>query len=597
MTDKRLKPGVLVFEEKASLLVFSGLLAVTVFLFWVTVLPHHLHYQEEIQHFPYTAEHLFHYLCFPGGPASYVAEFLVQFFISSAAGAVILAGLLLSLQLLSWSVMRSISGGSISGASYPLSAVPAVAAWAFYCGSGNLLSAVVALVMILSAWPAVSRIPGQTPVRPIIELISVPLLYYLAGPLVYVYVFLLILDSVRKHTFFRRSVPAIATLVLTLALSVLYFSQIPVRDLLLGVEYSFVRGEYSASWWILLLSIPAVVSTALLFAKKTSRRTKSAFPAIAVSLIVLSCSFFYVRSRCDINLESVYAYDYYALHRDWDSILRMADEKAPATPSEVTCLNLALVMAGKSGDSLLNYFQAGVQGLFPNYDTYIFLKDTGAEALYHAGLLNMALHYSFEAYQTFPGFRESSRHLKRMAELNMIIGNRPIAEKYLRKLSNTLFYGRWADAHLSNPELWKDNPEYARLSGYRNSEADIYDDMYEFPKQMILRSQVGQKGVDDASYHYLLAYDILSKDIGAFSGDFSLVKTEGKIPLLYQQALLIPWMTGGGKVEKPEGRIDPEVMDMAQKFMQDVRDRRPMSYLKSRWGKTVWYYYADQKKN
>ena len=55
------------------------------------VLPYHVLYQEEIQIFPYTWLHLRQCLAFPGGVASYLGEFFVQFFHIAWLGSLLLA--------------------------------------------------------------------------------------------------------------------------------------------------------------------------------------------------------------------------------------------------------------------------------------------------------------------------------------------------------------------------------------------------------------------------------------------------------------------------------------------------------------------------
>ena len=327
---------------------------------------------------------------------------------------------------------------------------------------------------------------------------------------------------------------------------------------------------------------------------KISLKDKARVPVlVAVSAVITLASFAYVKKHCSKDMESIYAYDYHAANRQWDKILEMAEKKTPRTPSEVICLNLALVMKGESGNRLFEFFQSGIPGLFPNYDTYVFLKFTGSEALYQAGLLNMALHYSFEAYQTFPGGKESARHIKRMAEVNMIKGVEDVAEKYLKVLSHTLFYGKWAKKYLQDQSLILEDAEYSRLVGCRNSDPDIFDDMYDFPKQAILRSQVAKSGKADESYHYLLAYDLLDKDPESLASDIRLAKIDGPIPELYQEALLVPWITAGGKADYDRELVSDKVLEKAQAFVKDLQTGRTIPYMRSHYGKTFWFYYSS----
>ena len=424
-------------------------------------------------------------------------------------------------------------------------------------------------------------------------------MYYIAGPMAFILVVVALADvftskSLKKNSKLLYAALIVLTSVLVAGASISVFRQYPVKSLLFGVEYSHIPGQYMPSFWTAVFSLPAILLVSMLVGR-ISLKDKARVPIlVAVYAVIAIASFAYVKGHCSKDMESIYAYDYLATNRQWDKILEMAEKKTPRTPSEVICLNLALVMKGESGDRLFEFFQSGIPGLFPNYDTYVFLKFTGSEALYQAGLLNMALHYSFEAYQTFPGGRESARHLKRMAEVNMIKGVEDVAEKYLKVLSHTLFYGKWAKKYLQDQSLIMEDTEYSRLAGCLNSDPDIFDDMYDFPKQAILRSQVAKSGKADESYHYLLAYDLLDRDPESLASDIRLAKIEGPVPELYQEALLVPWITAGGKADYDKDLVSDKVLEKAQAFLNDLQTGRTIPYMRARYGKTFWFYYSSK---
>ena len=557
------------------------------------VLPYHVLYQEEIQIFPYTWQHLKQCLAFPGGVASYMGEFFVQFFHVEWLGALLLAVLTALAQVQSWRVMSSVKK-DIDNAWYPLSFIPAVCFWAFLCDAGNLVSALVAFLLICEAAVIVCKSK-----RDKLWLPAIALTYYLAGPMAFILAVVAIVDifaasSEKRSAKVLDAALTILTCVLVAVVSAIIFTQYPLKSLLCGVEYSHMPGQYTASFWTSVISLPAVLLVSLLTGRKPLGKKTRIAVLVAVSAVISLASFLYVREHRSKEMERIYAYDYCAASRQWDKIIAMAEKKTPRTPAEVICLNLALVMKGESGDRLFDYFQAGIPGLFPNYDTYVFLKFTGAEALYQAGLLNMALHYSFEAYQTFPGGRESARHIKRMAEVNMIKGTEDVAEKYLKVLSHTLFYGKWAKKYLQDQSLILEDAEYSRLAGCRNSDPDIFDDMYDFPKQAILRSQVAKSGKADESYHYLLAYDLLDKDAESLANDIRLAKIDGPVPELYQEALLVPWITAGGNADYDRDLVSDKVLAKAQAFVEDIQTGRTISYMRANYGKTFWFYYSSK---
>ncbi|MBR5660297.1 MAG: hypothetical protein IKW99_01965 [Bacteroidales bacterium] len=572
--------------------IFTILFALAVFLFWMFVLPYHVLYQEEIQIFPYTWQHLKQCLAFPGGVASYLGEFFVQFFHIAWLGALLLAVLTALAQVQSWRVMNSVKA-DVNDAWYPLSFIPAVCFWAFLCDAGNLVSALVAFLLICEVALIVCKSK-----RDKLWPLAIALAYYLAGPMAFILVVVALADifaasSAKRSAKVLDAVLTILTCVLVAGISISVFTQYPVKRLLCGVEYSHIPGQYTASFWTSVISLPVILLFTILLGGKPLKNKTRISVLVAVSAVIALASLVYVKNHCSKDMESIYAYDYHAANRQWDKIIAMAEKKTPRTPSEVICLNLALVMKGESGDRLFEFFQSGIPGLFPNYDTYVFLKFTGAEALYQAGLLNMALHYSFEAYQTFPGGRESARHIKRMAEVNMIKGTGDVAEKYLKVLSQTLFYRKWAKKYLQDQSLMLEDAEYSRLAGCRNSDTEIFDDMYDYPKQAILRSQVAKSGKADESYHYLLAYDLLAKDTESLANDIRLAKIEGPVPELYQEALLVPWISAGGNADYDKDLVSDKVLEKAQAFVNDLQIGRTVPYMRARYGKTFWFYYSS----
>ena len=571
---------------------FTILFALAVFLCWMFVLPYHVLYQEEIQIFPYTWQHLKQCLAFPGGVASYLGEFFVQFFHVAWLGALLLAVLTALAQVQTWRVVSSVKADA-DNAWYPLSFIPAVCFWAFLCDAGNLVSALVAFLLICEAAVIVCKSKCHK-----LWLPAIALAYYVAGPMAFILVVVAFADifaasPAKRAAKFLDAALTILTCFLVAGVSAIVFTQYPVQSLLCGVEYSHIPGQYTASFWTSVFSLPVVLFLSML-GRKAFRKKTRIYVLVAVSAVISLASYAYVKKHCSKSMERIYAYDYCAAYRQWDKILAMAEKMVPRTPSEVICLNLALVMKGESGDRLFEFFQSGIPGLFPNYDTYVFLKFTGSEALYQAGLLNMALHYSFEAYQTFPGGRESARHIKRMAEVNMIKGTEDVAEKYLKVLSHTLFYGKWAKKYLQDQSLMLDDAEYSRLAGYRNSDLDIFDDMYDYPKQAILRNQVAKSGKADVSYHYLLAYDLLDRDAESLANDIRLAKIDGPVPELYQEALLVPWITAGGNADYDRDLVSDKVLAKAQAFVKDLQTGRTTSFMKTHYGKTFWFYYSSR---
>ena len=76
----------------------SFLLLLLSFLYFGSVYPFHLHYQEQLQLFLLTPEYFWQTLSHPGGLSDYFSRFVTQFFCRPLFGAFLIALLLVALQ-------------------------------------------------------------------------------------------------------------------------------------------------------------------------------------------------------------------------------------------------------------------------------------------------------------------------------------------------------------------------------------------------------------------------------------------------------------------------------------------------------------------
>ena len=51
--------------------------------------------------------------------------------------------------------------------------------------------------------------------------------------------------------------------------------------------------------------------------------------------------------------------------KQWNQIIKAAENKEPNSPFSVTCLNLALAKTGQLGDRMFHFYQNGTEGLTP----------------------------------------------------------------------------------------------------------------------------------------------------------------------------------------------------------------------------------------
>lgn len=562
----------------------SAVFALIVSAFWAFLYQYHLYYQEQVQLFTYTWSQLASHLAFPGGLIGYAAEFLTQFFLSRWAGAMIIAALLALLQIMTLALMDRVK--KTDGVFVPLSFIPSICAWAFLADSVNMLGSVIALIAVIAAFLAADRRPCLVG-----RCALVALLYWLCGPVAIVFIAMdMICGNVNGK--WLRVVLETAAFAVSIAGAAAVCRQYPLKVFFIGINYNVVPSAFSADLLVLVLSPLVTFFVAWFLSESLKMKRRWLVVAVMYALV----AFFggkYVASNFSSELERIYAYDISANRRDWNQIFNIAAAVPPSTPSEMTCVNLALAMTGNMGGNMFYFDQHGPDGLYPGYESGYLMMLPAGEALYQCGLLNMSMHYAFEAYETFPDFRESARQLKRLSEVNMINGQYAVADKYLEKLSHTMFYRKWAQKYLGHPENVLSDPEYARLYELRDTTSGLLlNDLPAESKQAALRAIVGRTGKAGVSYDYLLATDLLAKDLDAFLSDFALVGHESPLPVHYQEALMLQWLRGTDPSVMDSPLISDAVKERVKNMRGDIMAKRSTSYMSRTYGNTYWYYFA-----
>ena len=157
------------------------LFGLAVFLFWRLRYPFVLSYQEQFQLFLDSNAYFSEALAVPGGLARYIAEWLVQLYISFTAGAMVLTVAFILIQQISWRLICKVCrfiGRESQQVYYPLSFLPAVLLWVLMGDESVLFAYVVSLVICLLAMLAW---PRKAVAQAVFSVVAIPLLYWVAG--------------------------------------------------------------------------------------------------------------------------------------------------------------------------------------------------------------------------------------------------------------------------------------------------------------------------------------------------------------------------------------------------------------------------------
>lgn len=575
--------------------ILSLLFAVAVALFWAFPYRCALSYQEQYQLFLFTPSYFTERISVPGGLADYVGEFITQFYYVYAIGAILLALVFFCLQRLTWVLMRR---SGVSRSWYLLSFIPAVALWALMGNENVLLSFAIALLGMeeLMFHYIIVRDHSRGWVAPAVYLlIAVPVGYWLFGPVVIGVALSATYNPYRPYetsqTLPERAVKSNSQTLLTpygwALLSVLYFVaivwlcghflQYPYYKLFGGINYFRYPGIIPVMQWV-VAALFALLPLAASYLPRLEGK-KAVRAEVALLTIIVLATVPLLRQSFDRATYELIDYDYLVRTHQWQRIIERAEKHQASSPMSVSCVNLALAMHGQLCDRLFEFYQNGAEGLFPTFTRDMTSPLPTAEAFYQLGMVNDAERYAFEAQEAIPNYRKSGRLTRRIAQCEIINGNYGVAAKYLRMLESSLFYRQWAKSQerfLYNSAAVKADPEYGRLGDIRIKRHDYLFSDQEMDQMLGLLLVDNKKYDNRMAYEYLIAYELLQRDLGRFMRYYPLGRFVqfGHIPYAVQQVLIGSWLQRHNTLQGMPYSVDRQNVDATVSFIRAYMTNR-----------------------
>ena len=586
--------------------ILSLLFAVAIALFWAFPYRCALSYQEQYQLFLFTPSYFTERISVPGGLADYVAEFITQFYYVYALGAILLALVFFCLQRLTWVLMRR---SGVSQSWYLLSFIPTVALWALMGNENVLLSFSIALLGMeeLMLHYIIVRDHSRGWIAPAVYLlIAIPVGYWLFGPvtigvaLVGIYSPSLTLPKrERKSNLKTLLTPWGQTL-----LSVLYFVlivwlcglflQYPYYKLFGGINYFRYPGVIPVMQWV-VVALFALLPLAASYLPRLEGK-KAVRAEVAQLVVIVLAAVPLLRFSFDRATYELIDYDYLVRTHQWQRIIEKAGKHQASSPMSVSCVNLALAMQGQLCDRLFEFYQNGAEGLFPTFTRDMTSPLPTAEVFYQLGMVNDAERYTFEAQEAIPNYRKSGRLTRRIAQCEIVNGNYAVAAKYLRMLEHSLFYRQWAKSQerfLYNDVAVKADPEYGRLRDIRIKRHDYLFSDQEMDQMLGLLLVDNKKYDNRMAYEYLIAYELLQRDLGRFMRYYPLGRFVqfDHIPYAIQQVLIGSWLQRHNTLQGMPYSVDRQNVDATVAFIRaymtnrndPVLNQPPLAY-------NAWHY-------
>lgn len=555
----------------------SLLFGVAVVIFWSVPYMSGLCFQEQYQMFLFDISYFLERIVLPGGLADYISEFLVQFYYMPVLGGTIIALLLMSIQAISWGLMKQYGMKAVFPG-YLLSFVPSIVLWCAMGDQNLLLSFVVALSgALLMGWIH-NRFHNRL-VKVVFELVSTALVYWFLGPVVFLYAALMIGDTLMKgkqngHILSSLGYSA-CLLILTVAWILLTTQslQYPLYRIFSGLNYYRYPGTVSplplgVMIWTVVVVFFGMVPDGHAWIKKLQQ---SKVVMVLAYVLVIVASWFGIKASFDAMTYDLIDYDFLVRTEQWDKIIEKAEKKPATTPLGVSCVNLALSQKGMLADRLFEFYQNGGEGLFPTFTRDMISPVSTAEIFFRLGMVNDAERYMFEAQEAIPNYRKSARLTRRIIECEIINGNYQVAAKLLRRLQKTLFYSNWANqmmALLGNEKAINRHPIYGKLRKYREKKQDFLFSDREMDQMLGLLFL--NDNHNRMAYEYLMCYELLQRDLEKFVQYYPLGRFVGydHIPRSFQEILIGNWMKTHSDPRTIPYSVDAQNVNNTLNFIQ-----------------------------
>ena len=563
----------------------SLLFGVAVVIFWSVPYMSGLCFQEQYQMFLFDTNYFLERIVLPGGLADYISEFLVQFYYMPVLGGTIIALLLMSIQAISWGLMKQYGMKAVFPG-YLLSFVPSIVLWCAMGDQNLLLSFVVALSGALLIGWIHNRFHNRL-VKVVFELVSTALVYWFLGPVVFLYAALMIGDTLMKgkqngHILSSLGYSA-CLLILTVAWILLTTQslQYPLYRIFSGLNYYRYPGTVSplplgVMIWTVVVVFFGMVPDGHAWIKKLQQ---SKVVMVLAYVLVIVASWFGIKASFDEMTYDLIDYDFLVRTEQWDKIIEKAEKKPATTPLSVSCVNLALSQKGQLADRLFEFYQNGGEGLFPTFTRDMISPVSTAEIFFRLGMVNDAERYMFEAQEAIPNYRKSARLTRRIIECEIINGNYQVAAKLLRRLQKTLFYSNWANqmmALLGNEKAINRHPIYGKLRKYREKKQDFLFSDREMDQMLGLLFL--NDNHNKMAYEYLVCYELLQRDMEKFMQYYPLGRfvDYDHIPRSFQEILIGNWMKTHSDPRTIPYSVDAQnvnnTLNFIQLYMQNPKD-------------------------
>jgi hypothetical protein len=258
--------------------------------------------------------------------------------------------------------------------------------------------------------------------------------------------------------------------------------------------------------------------------------------------------------------------DFFAWHGQWPKALAVSGKANPRSPYVACAIAQASYHTGKLLTQLPSLQSPADLLLYRNKQEGHWKE---SDLYYDLGYLNMALHHLTEAVE-FYGERPAL--LRRLALVNLALGNISTAKVYLGTLARAPFQGEWANDYLQrlqlDPNLTTDE-EVGRLRRsmvHRDSVVILTPDEE-------LSMLLGANPRNRMAFEYLMTYYLLTKNLNGFVKNVSRINDFSNLsfPPMWDEALVLAGRMAGRQLQVPGHVISQEGVTRVESVTRAVK--------------------------
>lgn len=550
-------------------------------------------YQEKSSLFIFSCDFLKENLIQPGGLLIWSGKFLSTFFYYPVAGALIISGTLTLIVFLVSGIIRLSTANNVT-------IIPFIIGAALFCIQTDyrflIYNNVGLLLQLVFFYLAIRYL---TAARGWIPVIISPLLYFITGGFVSIFLMLLTiwfaLDNKKNGWIKIGALWCLSLLIFYISEEFLFFQ---TGKTLLVFPFSKLN---IGSQTILFLSVTFILSLLPLIARirfhfPGKLRINKTSEVIIISSLVFITLVVIGFTRIDKKGQQYFQVEKLFYQNKFDEIIAYNTTNIPTNYLTIFLNNIALCERDKLDDMLFHFPQsADGRTLFLKWEMVGEVLKRGGYFYYTIGMNNEAHRWAFEN-MVMKG--HSPEGLKMLIKTELINGNYKVASKYISLLEKTLFYRNEAKTFeklLFNDQAVKTDPE---LGGKKQNrlESDFFsitDDPYINIERILATDSLNRK-----AFEYKLAFMLLKKNTQGIVDMLPEFDRYGyrNLPVPVEEAIVSFSALNRKRILIPENiEINRNTVlrwnqffAVFQQYGNDPKKAEPA--LKKQFGNTFWYY-------